>query len=1303
MSAPLADSTQALDKPEQPFRALNLDLSDPRDRRFADYELLERIGGGGMGVVYRARQLSLDREVALKIYAYDPFALDDMLARFRSEARHAGRLQHPNIVPVYEIGTHENLHFFSMGLVRGPTLGDWLKGAKHPPRELAALMRTIAEAVEYAHQVGILHLDLKPGNVLIDERGAPQVGDFGLAHRIADAAEGRTLAAGTPAYMAPEQASRHARLSTRTDIWGLGAILFEMLTGEPPFSGRDSADTLQRLLHQPLEPPLARNPGVPPDLDAICRHCLARDPLDRYASARELADDLQRFVDGRPVSVRDAAWPERVGRWVRREPRAAALTGGLALALVGGLAASLALWQRAEGHRAIAQSTLFDARRQSALDAQTRGDALAAVPALVTNIAEAEATGSRADAAIDRLRLGVLLARLPRQVGSIDGGGEGRSVAFSADGQLLLASLRNGELAAFELDGRERWRITPPFPPTAWGNSFAGRMQATPDGTHAILYPSGSSGIARPDVSTMYRVRLADGEIDRLPVVADAQSYDAPGRHVLLRTSAGWQRWQVDPWQATGPQFAHESRYCHLSTRGIAACAEQGFKRVVLIDTGDGRVLERFAFPAGEISAWLPSDDGAWLAIGATSGEVMLVDLATMRHTTLNADDTVNDFAFAGPVLGVSGSRGSVRLLDLASGRWLTRALASGGDRLNALVLDPAHDWVIGNDGRVAVWSLGAGEPMAPLALVRHRGALIGMHAVALHAPTGLIASFGSEGEIKLTRLPLYSAQAAPWLPGTGERPAAAVQVDGRILVDGAQRHGLPEPPYRIERSASGTLVIAAGHALHLVRDGTLRSLELPGSAQTLRIHPDAEYALVSWVEAVGRLTLTWRVLDLANGSWHSPPIRRPGLVDGVRFGADRFALWQGREFAAYGLDGSALGSFSIDDGDLQILDVALAGERALVATAARSRLQPATIEQWQLGDPSVRLQRVSTPSAHDRIFDLGERWLGHGARVAIYTGGERRELIEFGSDWSEAAAVSPDGRLAAFATRSAVHLFALDTLTPLVAPVTLTLHREDRIAEMAFEHDRLVVLSHFGVRQVVPLRADQRTLAALRSEALDALSPRDLDPQPVDRAARDPGPPEAPPVAADPVPLAAPFNVPYRQRFQGSHRGLGITDSAGWPRGKLRLRGIDVEFGAALQLAPAGTALGSAVFPDQAQLALPPGPQVHLFVGNQLGGDPAFALDFIDAAGDVVASQAASLPPSWDSAIHDAERAHLPLADVAWIARTSESRERGGGSPQLFVYHLAVDRPAQAVAVRLRALQGAPLVLGLGQPGVGD
>jgi hypothetical protein len=323
-------------------------------------------------------------------------------------------------------------------------------------------------------------LDLKPGNVLIDERGAPQVADFGLAHRISEAAEGRVLVAGTPAYMAPEQAGRQVRLSTRTDVWGLGAVLFEMLTGEPPFVGKSSADTLRRLLDQPLEPPRKRNRNVPADLDAICQHGLAKDPTTRYASAREFADDVQRFLDGRTVSVRAPAWQERITLWTRREPRAAALTGGLALSMMVGLATSLVLWRQAENHRAIAQATLFDARRTSAIEAQSRGDALAAVPGLVANIADAERSASDADVALDRLRLGALLARSPRQIARFAGAGEGRSLAFAENGRLLLASLRNGELSAFELDGRERWRMVPPFPPTQWANSFAEKCSRRP-------------------------------------------------------------------------------------------------------------------------------------------------------------------------------------------------------------------------------------------------------------------------------------------------------------------------------------------------------------------------------------------------------------------------------------------------------------------------------------------------------------------------------------------------------------------------------------------------------------------------------------------------------------------------------------------------------------------------------------------------------------------------------------------------------------------------------------------------------
>ena len=1296
----IGEATQTLGKEEQPHRALNLDLADPRDRLFADYELLERIGGGGMGVVYRARQISLDREVALKIFAYDPFAIEDMLARFRSEARHAGRLQHPNIVPVFEIGTHENLHYFSMGLVRGPTLGRYLKQAPRTHQELARLMRTIAEAVEYAHQVGILHLDLKPGNVMIDERGAAQVADFGLAHRISEAAEGRVLAAGSPAYMAPEQATRAARLTVQTDIWGLGAILFEMLTGTPPYKGKDTPDTMRLRRAQPPDPPRLRDPSIPADLDAICRHCLAQDPAQRYASARELADDLQRFLDGRPVSVREPSSGERVHLWMRRDPRTAALTGVLAITLLGGLAISLGLWRQAEGLRVDAQSTLYEARRQSALEAQSRGDPLLALPPLIDNIDEAEQADSASEAAFDRLRLGALLARMPRQIASIPNLGEGRSVAFAEDGGLLLASLRNGELVAIEVAStRERWRIVPPFPPTAWGNSFAGRILATPDGRHALLHSSGSSGIARPDVSAMHRVRLSDGRLDPLPVAAEAHSYAADGRSALLKTAAGWQRWRLDPWTAEGQPFVHDSLYCQLSLRGMAACAEQGFKRVVLFDAKRGEAWQRVDFSGGaELSAWLPSPDGRWWAFGSSAGEVLLIDMESGVQQRLSDEGPINDLNFDGRWLAVSNNLGSVRVADYAAGRWLTRSQPSGGDRMNAVMLDGRGGWLIGNDGRIVVWPFqhpGAERP-APLAVIRHRGALIGMHAVALDAERGLLASFGSEGEIKLLRLPQQRASGVPWLAGGGERPAPAAEyIDGELRMADGRRYALPAPPYRVEQSRGGRVLLAAGDAVYLATD-TLRRIELPHSVQTLRVHPSAEWAVLGWIEAEGPLNMGWRVLDLVSGEWRSPVLPSVGLVDDLRLGEAGFALWQGRHLRVYRDDGQPLGALSLPEADLRIADVALLGtDEVLVATVARSRLQPATLEQWRLGASAERLRRLDTPSAHDRVYALGDTWIGHGARVAVYQG-SRREITEFGSDWSEAAALSAELGLAAFATRGQVQIFSTDDWRPLLAPLALPLAQQDGIAEMAFGAAELVVLSHYGLRHVIPLAPERRAIAELRAEATDVLPPREASPPAADRASRDPGLPSATFSSAPPAPTP-PYNVAPRQRFQGSHKGLGITDSAGWPQGPLRLRGVDYQLGPAIQLAPPGTALGAAEFPSEAEWPLPAGSKLRLLLGNQLPRDPGFALEWLDAQGAVIQVETYKLPPSWDGAIHDDSRAHRPLAEVALIVRTAESRERGGGSEQLFIYQLSLDRPPQATHLRLRALGAAPLVLGLG------
>src|SRR6185312_11931562 len=253
-----ADLTQARHLALLPAESLQLDLDDPAQRRFGDYELLELLGEGGMGVVYRARQASLDREVAVKLLSAGPWASREFIARFEREAQNAARMQHPAIVTIYEVGSFEGMQFFSMRLVRGESLSSRLRrGEKFTPREAAALMRTVAEAVGYAHSLGVLHLDLKPANVLLDETGQPYVADFGLARRLENAlAVDNDEVSGTPAYMAPEQAQVRAnKLTAATDIWGLGAILYQLLTGQPPFRAETAQETVKLVLEGRVRTP----------------------------------------------------------------------------------------------------------------------------------------------------------------------------------------------------------------------------------------------------------------------------------------------------------------------------------------------------------------------------------------------------------------------------------------------------------------------------------------------------------------------------------------------------------------------------------------------------------------------------------------------------------------------------------------------------------------------------------------------------------------------------------------------------------------------------------------------------------------------------------------------------------------------------------------------------------------------------------------------------------------------------------------------------------------------------------------
>jgi WD40 repeat protein len=464
------------------------------------YEVLGELGRGGMAVVYKARQVALNRVVALKMVLAGGHAGEQDRARFRAEAEAIARLQHPGIVQVHDVGEHEGRPFFSLEYCPGGTLADRLGGRPLPPRDAAALVEALARAVHYAHQRGVVHRDLKPSNVLLTlsrepeasagvapalasgsrlNEAVPKIADFGLAKTL-DSDSGRTRTGavlGTPSYMAPEQAAGKTReLGPAVDVYALGAILYECLTGRPPFQGPTPLDTLAQVLHDEPAAPRALQPSCPRDLETVCLRCLEKEPRRRYASAADLADDLKRFLAGEPITARPARALERAWKWAKRRPAVAGLLTALAAVVVGAFVAVTAAFVADDEQRreAVAKTRelertsaeLSRARTQAEADASASNIALAGQLVRDNDVGAARRALDRCPPALRRWEWHHLTAQCRAARLAVDPGVAAVShLVVSPDGKTLAAVSVLGQLLLLDAaTGAVRLRLKDELP-----------------------------------------------------------------------------------------------------------------------------------------------------------------------------------------------------------------------------------------------------------------------------------------------------------------------------------------------------------------------------------------------------------------------------------------------------------------------------------------------------------------------------------------------------------------------------------------------------------------------------------------------------------------------------------------------------------------------------------------------------------------------------------------------------------------------------------------------------------------------
>jgi eukaryotic-like serine/threonine-protein kinase len=831
---------------EHLFMASAVASSGPEESlRFGDYELQGVIARGGMGVVFRARQRSLNRLVAVKVIRDGARASADDARRFRNEAEAVAHLDHPHIVPIHEVGEERGCSFFSMKIVEGGNLAERLEEYYGDPRAAAALVSTVARAVQHAHERGILHRDLKPSNILIDERGQPLVADFGLARRVeADSTLTQTGAVlGTPSYMAPEQATgRSATVTTATDIHGLGAILYAILTGRPPFRGETPLETLQQVKEKTPEPPSAIRRSIDRDLETICLKCLEKDPQSRYESAIAVAEDLERWLDGRTIVARPAGRAERAWRWCRRNSRVTALAAaaiilmatsavGLVVGTKGNLAAArLNQVVRVKEQSVRRQEYLRDVKLASQLWADNRSsEALRLLERYVPASGEEDLRHYPWHYFHRLCTLGK-----PPLVGHR---GDVYFVAFSPDGKTLATAGKDGtgrvwDLArrttlvtltghadeinwvSFSPDGKSLATASDDGTAQLWDRA-TGRAKATLSGDReqvlaALFTPDGRLVISCSrkgrvwfwDAATHEQCgsfAVSNNLLHSLAISPDGSTLAISGRDLVIWDVVGQRerlRLRSDSKsEFVGVAFSHDGR-------SLAAGLSD---RVIVYDSSSGNVKETFLGHVRTVESVAFSHDDRLLAVSGHWGFIQLWDRATGASDLIASNQArMWSVAFSPDdcSLATSSTDGTVKLWDAVADRaWIPIASHSTADKLSMAFSSDGLRFVVSALGDVRTYDSRTGRAISTATLdpgsTIHCSTLSDDAAsLAVSDESGTISLWEVASERRLRQWPAPSVKAAyPATVSLRTGNVAGVTLDGKPFVTGPAGCSLSNPP----------------------------------------------------------------------------------------------------------------------------------------------------------------------------------------------------------------------------------------------------------------------------------------------------------------------------------------------------------------------------------------------------------------------------------------------------------------------------------------------------------------------------